>query len=100
MTLEQIQARTSAANTELDRVMANGTPCHDWLWHIPADPEKDTDLILSAALQDNTKLLAAVDATLTQLDAVDNRPEEIGRPRKGVLLHTKDLRAAITGALA
>ena len=60
-TLEDIKGKYSRACSELDR-LAGGNPGSMWRWSIPADPERDSDLILSDSLASIPKLVAALEA--------------------------------------
>lgn len=60
-TLDEIQERADAASKELDR-LAGGNPGTNWRWSIPAQPDRDTDLILGASQMDVPRLLAALRA--------------------------------------
>ena len=60
-TLEEIKAQYDRASEELDRLTA-GKPGTAWRWSIPANPERDSDLILADPLAAVPKLLAAVEA--------------------------------------
>ena len=61
--LQPIKDRAKKAEDEMDRLTA-GSPGTNWRWSIPANPEKDSDLILSASAADVRKLLPAVEAVL------------------------------------
>ena len=58
--LAAIRERINRAHTELGEVCAQG-PSRRFKMHIPADPERDTDLIISAALNDADLLTGEVD---------------------------------------
>ena len=55
--LDEIQARLDKANAEMDR-LTERNPGSAWRWSIPANPERDSDLILSASIADVAYLLA------------------------------------------
>lgn len=60
--LYAIRARAEAARNEIDRMTsAVGGPGASWRWSIPANPERDSDLILAASLTDVPALLAEVE---------------------------------------
>ena len=60
--LAAIRARADAAGDELDRMTsAVGGPGSSWRWSIPANPERDSDLILAASLTDVPALVAEVE---------------------------------------
>lgn len=61
MTLDEIQERADAASKELDRLVG-GNPGTNWRWSIPAQPDRDTDLILSASQMDVPRLVSALRA--------------------------------------
>ena len=61
--LQPIKDRAQKAEDEMDRLTA-GSPGTNWRWSIPANPERDSDLILSASAADVRKLVAAVEAVL------------------------------------
>jgi hypothetical protein len=55
--LAAIQARADAAGDEVDR-LTTGNPGTNWRWSIPANPERDSDLILAASIADVPALVA------------------------------------------
>lgn len=68
MSIEDIRAREQKASDEIARLTTN-IPGTNWRWSIPANPERDSDLILAASIADvpwlldeNAKLRAALDA--------------------------------------
>ena len=58
--LAEIRARAEAALDEVVRMCAE-PPHLRWRWSIPANPQRDSDLILSGSLMDVPDLLAEVD---------------------------------------
>lgn len=56
--LAQITARYERAHDEVIRLCEK--PYENWRWSIPANPERDTDLILTASLKDIPWLLERV----------------------------------------
>ncbi|WP_433520079.1 hypothetical protein ACQP2T_63805 (plasmid) [Nonomuraea sp. CA-143628] len=58
--LAEIRAAFERAHTEIGEVCAEG-PHNRWRWSIPANPARDTDLIVSDALKGAEDLLAEVD---------------------------------------
>lgn len=68
--------RINRAHTELGDVCAQG-PSRRFRMHIPADPERDTDLIISAALNDADLLVGEVErlrATVARVRAAIAKP--------------------------
>ena len=55
--LDAAEARAVRASAEVARLKA--APLH-WYWSIPADPERDSDLILGASVGDVPALIAEV----------------------------------------
>lgn len=59
--LTSIQQRATGAADEVSRMCtAEGGPGASWRWSIPANPERDSDLILTASIADVPVLLAEV----------------------------------------
>ena len=59
--LDEIRGRERKASDEIAR-LTTGNPGTNWRWSIPANPERDSDLILADSIADVTRLLAAVEA--------------------------------------
>jgi hypothetical protein len=58
--LHAVLARYERARNELDRIAAAGGPAYAWNWSIPANPDRDTDLILEASLTDIPELMLEI----------------------------------------
>lgn len=60
--LYAIEERAERAATEVARLcdISTGGPGNNWRWSIPADPKRDSDLILAASLVDVPALVAEV----------------------------------------
>ncbi|MEU8279538.1 hypothetical protein ACFYOK_29520 [Microbispora bryophytorum] len=58
--LAAVRERINRANTELGDVCAQG-PSRRFRMHVPVDPERDTDLIIGAALDDAERLASEVE---------------------------------------
>lgn len=59
MTVENAYTKVERANAEMDRLTsAPGGPGAAWRWSIPADPERDSDLIFAEALAQIPDLLS------------------------------------------
>lgn len=77
--LDEIRARLDAACAELDRMtQADGGPGAAWRWSIPANPERDSDLLLSASLADVERLLAALDEARAERDKLQRAAKTLG----------------------
>jgi hypothetical protein len=63
--LVAVEARATRAEAELDR-LTTGNPSANWRWGIPANPDRDSDLILSASVADVRTLLAEVQVLRAQ----------------------------------
>ncbi|MEU8278205.1 hypothetical protein ACFYOK_37440 [Microbispora bryophytorum] len=87
--LAATRERINRACTELGEVCAQG-PSRRFKMHIPADPERDTDLIISAALNDADLLAGEVErlrATVTRVRAFrDYLATATGATETGALL--------------
>jgi hypothetical protein len=68
--LDEIQARLDKANAEMDR-LTERNPGSAWRWSIPANPERDSDLILSASMADVPFLLAELRKAHEALERVE-----------------------------
>lgn len=81
--------RIERAHTELGDVCAQG-PSRRFKMHIPADPERDTDLIISAALNDADLLVGEMErlrATVARVRALrDYLATATGATETGALL--------------
>lgn len=63
--LAEVEARLQKAHREIERLtQAPGGPGAAWRWSIPAQPERDSDLILTASVGDVPALTAALRAVL------------------------------------
>lgn len=59
--IDEIRAREQRASEEIAR-LTTGNPGTNWRWSIPANPDRDSDLILADSIADIPRLLAALDA--------------------------------------
>lgn len=84
--LAAARERITRAHTELGDVCAQG-PSRRFKMHIPADPERDTDLIISAALNDADLLVGEVE----QLRAAVARAREANRRLRAALIASAHL---------
>jgi len=82
--LTEIERRTKRAATEIGDVCAEG-PRNRWRMSIPANPERDTDLILDAALGDSAALLTEVRRLAGQVKAADQLITEMAQMSGGPL---------------
>lgn len=65
-----IRLRLERAQDEIDRLSESRT---NWRWSIPANPERDSDLILSDSVRDVEKLLTALAAERDRADRAEAR---------------------------
>lgn len=87
--VEVARARYKLACDEMDRLTA-GNPGTNWRWSIPANPGRDTDLILSASAEDVPRLADAVEALTAELDV---SREARRAERRGLVHRINDYRA-------
>jgi hypothetical protein len=87
--LDEIQARLDAANAELDR-LTEGNPGANWRWSIPANPERDSDLILSASIADIAYLLAELRKAREALARVEAVADDLATQSDGLGLDYSD----------
>lgn len=73
--LDDIRAREQAASDEIAR-LTTGNPGTNWRWSIPANPERDSDLILAASIADVPRILTGLDA-VTKLHYADGETEDV-----------------------
>ena len=72
MSIESIKARAEAAHRTVSDLCARRTT---WVMHVPAEPDRDPDLVISAALRDVDRLLAVAVAAGVLSDALgDAKP--------------------------
>jgi hypothetical protein len=58
--IEEAEERYGRAANEIDRLTSGAGPSVNWRWSIPAKPDRDSDLILSASIEDVPKLIEAL----------------------------------------
>jgi hypothetical protein len=73
--LDAIEARVSAANEIVRRLCLrrDDPESQEWIMHIPAEPKRDPDLVISASLHDVPTLIAALRAKPA---LADNAPSD------------------------
>jgi hypothetical protein len=85
--LAQVQRDLAAASTELDRLTSTN-PGTAWRWSIPANPTRDSDLLLSSAIEHIPALVAELTEARVEL-------AELATRRIQMQLATRDLETAL-----
>lgn len=67
--LARIRERAEKAGDELDRLTEGGGPAATWRWSIPANPERDSDLLIGASQGDVPRMARALEAVLEHADS-------------------------------
>lgn len=62
--LARIRERAETAGDELDRLTEGRGPAANWRWGIPANPERDSDLLIGASQGDVPRMARALEAVL------------------------------------
>lgn len=68
MSRETIRARVEAADKHISDLCSGKAR---WTMRVPAEPDRDSDLVLSAALADVERLLAVADAAVALMEEWD-----------------------------
>jgi hypothetical protein len=92
------RARYRLACDEMDRLTA-GNPGTNWRWSIPANPDRDSDLILSASAEDVPRLADAVEALTAENDMLRASFQEAEQIHEGVVRRLAAERDALQAQL-
>jgi len=76
--LDQVQIRYDAAHKEVGEIALHGE--NRWRMSIPAEPSRDSDLIIAGSLQDVPALVAELRAARELRAAIDKHHDDSSEP--------------------